>query len=72
MTTYTAGQYESGWYVEKADPKNIDGLIQVAGPFDSASDAEVMCRVLDKADAKKREAAKAIPAISSWPAAEHK
>lgn len=55
---YLVQEYETGWYVEKPDPAmpaESCAFIEIAGPFESQSDAYAMKRVLDQADAKGRE-----------------
>lgn len=36
---YTIAEWEDGWFVETADPNNIEQVVQVAGPFETKEEA---------------------------------
>ena len=43
---YFVTEYESGWYVEKADPKDVNKSTLIYGPLNTQADAEMIAKAI--------------------------
>jgi hypothetical protein len=56
MRTYTVGEFEDGFWVERADRKDIEKMVQVKGPFHTPEEADAAALEIEAICAEARRA----------------